>query len=117
MNPITDEAGAPSPAQAVAVTTDRVVTLTTTLRSAGSVAQVTMQAERNHKEAWRRLAHQPGVTLGPVIDMKARGIMLDALRRIATPEGSPGTAARIAHEALVLIGDRSVAPIDDTDVR
>ena len=111
-----DEAGTPSPLHAVRVTTDRVVTLTTALSLVGSVQQVTMQAERYHKEAWRRLAHQPGVTLGAVIDMKARKIMLEALRRIAKAEGPHGSIARIAREALGQIGDRSMAPLDDTDV-
>jgi hypothetical protein len=97
-------AGAPPPQHAVTVRTDRVVTLSTTLRSAGSVHEATMQAERNHKDAWRRLAHQLGVTIGPVVDVRARGIMLAALRPIA-------------RDALVQIGDRSVAPLDDTDVR
>ena len=112
-----DEAGSPPPLQAVTVRTDRVVTLTTALRLAGSLPQVTMQAERNHKEAWRRLAHQPGVTLGAVVDTKARGIMLEALRRIAASDGSSGSLAGIARKALFEIGDRSVAPLDDTDVR
>ena len=111
-----DEAGTPPPLHAVRVTTDRVVTLTTALRLVGSIQQVTMQAERNHKEAWRRLAHQPGVTLGAAIDMKAREIMLEALRRIAKSEGPHGSIARIAREALRQIGDRSMAPLDDTDV-
>ena len=110
-----DEAGAP-PIRAVTVTTDRVVTLTTALRLDAPVQQATMQAERQHKEAWRRLAHQPGVTLGGVIDMKARGIMVDALRRIAEAGAPPAGAAAIAREALFRIGDRSVAPLDDTDV-
>ena len=107
-----DEAGAPPPLHAVKVMTDRVVTLTTALRLVGSVQQVTMQAERNHNEAWRRLARQPGITLGAVIDMKAREIMLEALRRIAKSEGPHGSIAR---EALCQIGDRSMAPLDDAD--
>jgi hypothetical protein len=111
-----DEGGAP-PIRAVTVTTDRVVTLTTAYRLDAPVQQATMQAERQHKEAWRRLAHQPGVTLGAVIDMKARAIMVDALRRIAASDGSHADAAAIAREALFRIGDRSVAPLDDTDVQ
>ena len=111
-----DEAGPPPPLHAVTVRTDRVVTLTTTLRSAGSVQQVTMLAERNHKETWRRLANQPGVALGAVLDMKAREIMLEALRRIASHEGPHGTMAGIAREALFRVGDRSIAPLDETDV-
>ena len=111
-----EEAGRPQPFHAVTVKTDRVVTLTTSTALAGSVPQVTMQAERKHKEAWRRLAHQPGVALGPVIDVKAWAIVLDALRRIAEPEGPPADCATIARDALFRIGDRSVAPLDETDV-
>ena len=111
-----EEAGGPPPYHAVTVKTDRVVTLTTSFTLVGSVPQVTMQAERKHKEAWRRLAHQPGVTLGAAIDMKAREIMLEALRRIAKSEGPDGSIARIAREALCQIGDRSMAPLEDTDV-
>jgi hypothetical protein len=111
------EEGRPgAPFQVVTVKTDRVVTLTTSLGLEGSVPHVTMHAERKHKEAWRRLAHQPGVSLGPVIDMKAWSIVLEALRRIArleAPHEDPATAAR---EALFKIGDRSVAPLDETDV-
>jgi hypothetical protein len=112
-----EEGGPPPPLQVVTVRTDRVVTLTTTLRSAGPVQQVTMQAERNHKEAWRRLMNQPGVSLGAVVDTKGQGILLDALRRIALSKAPPGHLVGIAHEALLLIGDRSVAPLDDTDVQ
>ena len=111
-----DEPLAPASLHAVTVMTDRVVTLTTTLRSPGSLQEATMLAERNHKESWRRLAHQPGVTLGAVIDMKARGIMLEALRRIARFESPHEGIAGIARTALFQIGDRSVAPLDDTDV-
>ena len=111
-----DKAGAP-PLQVVTVRTSRVVTLTTSIRLAESVPQATMHAERDHKEAWRRLARQPGVALGAVIDTRAWAIMLEALRRIAEDEGPPANPAGIAREALFLIGDRSVAPLDDTDVR
>ena len=111
-----EEAGAPPPNHAFTVKTDRVVTLTTSFTLAGSLPQVTMQAERKHKEAWRRLAHQPGVTLGAVIDVKAWQIMVEALRRIASAEDQQGSAAGIASEALFAIGDRSVAPLDDTNV-
>ena len=106
-----------TPPQAVTVTTDRVVTLTTTLRTVGSIPQATMQAERHHTEAWRRLAHQPGVALGAVVDTRAQRIMVEALRRIAEADGPQGRIAGIAREALLLIGDRSVAPLDDTDMR
>jgi hypothetical protein len=112
-----EEAGAPPPNHAVTVKSDRVVTLTTSFTLVGSVPEVTMQAERKHKEAWRRLAHQPGVTLGAVVDVKAWRIMVEALRRIASAEDPHGSAAGIAREALFQIGDRSVAPLDDTDVR
>ena len=105
-----------APPQPVTVTTDRVVTLTTRLAVAEPLQQAIMQAERQHKESWRRLAHQPGVTLGPVIDTKARTLMLDALRRIAELGGPHAGAAGIAREALLMIGDRSVAPLDDTNV-
>lgn len=101
---------------AVTVKTDRVVTLTTTFTLDGPVPQATMQAERKHKEAWRRLAHQPGVTLGAVIDVKAWRIVLEALRRIAESEAPSADAAAIAREALFHIGDRSIAPLDETDV-
>ena len=111
-----EEAAAPSPAQAVTVKTDRVVTLTTTLSSDGSVPQATMQAERKHKESWRRLANQPGVVLGPVVDLKAASLMLEALRRIAQPADPHESPSGIARDALFRIGDRSVAPLDDTDV-
>jgi transcriptional regulator of nitric oxide reductase len=111
-----EEAGGPPPYHPVTVTTDRVVTLTTSFTLAGSVPQATMQAERKHKEAWRRLAHQPGVTLGAVIDVKAWGIMVEALRRIAKSEDPHASMAEIAREALFQIGDRSVAPLDDTDM-
>ena len=110
-----DEAATPPP-QAVTVRTDRVVTLTTTLTAVASIPQATMQAERHHKEAWRRLAHQPGIALGAVIDTKAQRIMLEALRRIATAEGPGGAIAAIARDALFQIGDRSIAPLDETDV-
>ena len=111
-----DEAGAPTPPRGVTVKTDRMVTLTTSLRGVGPIPQLTMQAERNHKDAWRRLGHQPGVSIGPVIDIKAREIMLVALRRIAKLEGPQESIASIAREALLQIGDRSIAPLDDTDV-
>ena len=110
-----DEAG-PPPLQAVTVRSDRVVTLTTTLRAAASLPEVTMQAERHHKEAWRRLAHQPGIALGAVVDLMALRIMVEALRRIAETEGPPESIADIAREALFQIGDRSIAPLDETDV-
>jgi len=112
-----EEAGAPPPLQVVTVRTDRVVTLATTLRSAGPVQQVTMQAERNHREAWRRLMNQPGVALGAVVDTGAQGIVLEALRRIALSKAPAANLVGIAREALLLIGDRSVAPLDDTDVQ
>jgi hypothetical protein len=105
-----------TPHHVVTVKTDRVVTLATSFTLVGAVPQVTMQAERQHKEAWRRLAHQPGVTLGAVVDVKAWGIMLEALRLIAKSEGPHGSIAGIAREALFQIGDRSVAPLDDTDL-
>ena len=111
-----EPAGGPQPFQAVTVKTDRVVTLTTSIGLDGSIPQVAMQAERKHKEAWRRLAHQPGVTLGAVIDVQAWGIVLAALRRIAKPETPNADPALIAREALFQIGDRSVAPLDETDV-
>ena len=110
-----EESGGP-PHHVVTVKTDRVVTLATSFTLVGSVPQVTMNAERQHKEAWRRLAHQPGVTLGPVIDIKARALMLEALRRIAELDGPHAGAAGIARDALLMIGDRSVAPLDDTNV-
>jgi hypothetical protein len=104
------------PPQPVTVTTDRVVTLTTKVAVAEPLQQAIMHAERQHKEAWRRLAHQPGVTLGPVIDTKARAIMLEALRRIAELDGPHAGAAGLARDALLMIGDRSIAPLDDTNV-
>ena len=110
-----DEVATPPP-QAVTVRTDRVVTLTTTFRAAASIPQVTMQAERYHKEAWRRLAHQPGIVLGAVVDTRAQTIMVEALRRIAQAEGPQESMADIARAALFQIGDRSVAPLDDTHV-
>ena len=110
-----EESGGP-PQHVVTVKTDRVVTLATSFTLVGSVPQVTMKAERQHKEAWRRLAHQPGVALGAVIDVKAWGIMLEALRCIAKSEAPQASLVGIAREALFQIGDRSVAPLDDTDL-
>lgn len=110
------EDDAAPPPQPVTVTTDRVVTLTTRVTVAEPLQQAIMHAERQHKEAWRRLAHQPGITLGAVIDTKARSIMLEALRRIARLDGPHAGAAGLARDALLLIGDRSVAPLDDTNV-
>ena len=69
-----------APLQPVTVTSDRVVTLTTRLATAESLPQTIMQAERSHKEAWRRLAHQPGVTLGAVVDVRAWRLLVEALR-------------------------------------
>jgi len=42
--------------------------------------------------------------------------MLEALRRIAELDGPHAGAAGIARDALLMIGDRSVAPLDDTNV-
>ena len=105
-----------APLQPVTVTSDRVVTLTTRLATGDPLPQTIMQAERSHKEAWRRLAHQPGVTLGAVVDVRARRLMVEALRRIAQLDGPPEALAGIARDALLQIGDRSIAPLDDTNV-